>query len=368
LVAGKFITELASAPAMVSEAIDLVATGVGKVAKGLMLSAMSEAIITADPANYDKHMREAVKALNGKNPEVNKVAREMVATAASGAASVAKVMLLSAMSEGIATADPYHYDERMKEAQKALNGENPEFNQVMREMFVDPVRRTNQAITDLDKYTQKKYYTVPGIVRKGMIGTAEIGLVFAGPAVRGGATLVQKATTSTGQVVKRAFTFNSSKAAKTVSQHFQNEVARNKPFLHRFDYSHDYLQAKREFITAKEFEGILSKDLLVVRYHNSTGTHKWFMPISEGNKHWTVNEIKDALAKLDKFGEVTHVSVARIPAGEPVRFLHGRAKQQIDVLSNETRPGGGVQYRFFDFDPRWIKETREIPGVKHPRK
>lgn len=140
----------------------------------------------------------------------------------------------------------------------------------------------------------------------------------------------------------------------------------NKPFPHRVDYSQDYLQAKKEFIAPKEFDGILSKDLLVVRYHNSTGTRKWFMPISEGNKHWTVNEIKDAMAKLDKFGDVTEVSLARIPAGEPVRFLHGRAKEQIDVLSNETRPGGGVQYRFFNFDLRWIKETREMPGVKTP--
>jgi hypothetical protein len=86
------------------------------------------------------------------------------------------------------------------------------------------------------------------------------------------------------------------------------------------------------------------------------------MPLAEGNKHWTVDEIQNAMAKLNKFGDVTEVSVAKIPAGEPVRFLHGRAKEQADLLSNEMRPGGGVQYRFFDFDPKWIVQTKKLPN------
>lgn len=139
-----------------------------------------------------------------------------------------------------------------------------------------------------------------------------------------------------------------------------------KPLPHRIDYSKDYFAAKHNFTLAKEFNGNLSKDLFVVQYHSSNPLHhsrsyKWFMPISEANKHLTINDIKNAITKLSSYGEVTEVSLARIPAGEPVRFLHGRAKEQVDLLTSEVRPGGGVQYRFFDFDLKWIIQTKTLP-------
>ncbi len=71
-------------------------------------------------------------------------------------------------------------------------------------------------------------------------------------------------------------------------------------------------------------------------------------------------EVKDALAKLTAYGEVSQVTLAKIPAGEPVRFLYGRASPKIDPLTGEKRIGGGVQYRFYDFDPNWIKQTRNL--------
>ena len=147
---------------------------------------------------------------------------------------------------------------------------------------------------------------------------------------------------------------------------FIERPSHNNPLPHRIDYSEDYFKAKNEFTKLKEFNGTLTKDLLVVQYHSSEPlhefrTHKWFMPICEGNKHSTIDGIQDAVAKLSAYGEITEVTLARIPAGEPVRFLHGRAKEKINSLNNEIRPGDGVQYRFFDFDTKWIVESKKLP-------
>jgi hypothetical protein len=143
------------------------------------------------------------------------------------------------------------------------------------------------------------------------------------------------------------------------------EPLHNKPFPHRIDYSEDYFKGKNEFIMAKEFNGILSRDLFVIQYHSSEPlhefrTHKWFMPVCEGNKHCTIEEVQNAMAKLSACGQISHVTLARIPPGEPVRFLYGRAMEKIDPVNSEVRPGGGVQYRFFDFDLNWIVLTKKL--------
>lgn len=140
----------------------------------------------------------------------------------------------------------------------------------------------------------------------------------------------------------------------------------NRPLPHRLDYSKDYFRSGIEFTNVKEFNGIFSRDLLVVQYHSSAPlgelrTHKWFMPACEGNKLCTIESVMDSVSKLTHYGEITHVSVAKIPAGEPVRLLHGRAISKLDPDTQIIRPGGGVQYRFFDFDPKWIVATKKLP-------
>lgn len=148
-----------------------------------------------------------------------------------------------------------------------------------------------------------------------------------------------------------------------------------KPKLsHRLDYSAHYHEAAKYFQQApKEFIGTFSKDLVVVNYHNGKTlgkgrTFAWAMVPTQANKLSTVEAVKDHVALLNRWGKRTHVSVAKIPAGEPVRFLHGKAAIQKNPLTGEIRPGGGVQYRFFDFDPRWIIETRKIPLTPQGKK
>lgn len=135
----------------------------------------------------------------------------------------------------------------------------------------------------------------------------------------------------------------------------------------RLDYSRNYYESTPCFVNSpREFIGTLSRDLVVVNYHNSSPLGQgrkfaWAMVPAEANHLLTLDEVRNHAALLTKFQDYTHVSIARIPAGEQVRFLHGRAAQQVDASVNEFRPGGGVQYRFFDFDPRWIVDTRELP-------
>lgn len=139
------------------------------------------------------------------------------------------------------------------------------------------------------------------------------------------------------------------------------------PMLGRIDYSAGYREAVEAFLLPpKQFFGVLSKDLLVVQYHNNSPlgksrSNKWSMPVMQANKLGTIEEVMNDLALLSNWGERSHVSVAKIPAGVPVTFLHGRAARQINAASGEFRPGCGVQYRFLDFDPAWIVETRVIP-------
>lgn len=141
----------------------------------------------------------------------------------------------------------------------------------------------------------------------------------------------------------------------------------NRPLPHRLDYSRDYFHAGKEFTDVKEFNGVFSRDLLVVQYHSAAPlgelhTYKWFMPIPKGVEHGSIESLMTAVSKMHHVGDITHVSIAKIPAGEPVRFLHGRAISKLDPDTNVIRPGGALQYRFFDFDAdQWIVATLKLP-------
>jgi hypothetical protein len=76
----------------------------------------------------------------------------------------------------------------------------------------------------------------------------------------------------------------------------------------------------------------------------------------------TVQEFMDYFALLSSWGKRSHVSVAEIPAGVSVKFLHGKAALQKGKINPlEERPGGSVQYCFEKFDEAWVKVTRELP-------
>jgi hypothetical protein len=133
------------------------------------------------------------------------------------------------------------------------------------------------------------------------------------------------------------------------------------------DYSAGYDSAKRDAFLdqVREHKGPLEKPMFLVRYHgdpklNPNQTLKWWTSVGEGNALSTLEGVYDRLALLGKFGGRTHVTVARIPPSRPVRFLEGKAAPQSCKNILESRPGGGTQYRFYEFDPQWILETRSL--------
>lgn len=136
----------------------------------------------------------------------------------------------------------------------------------------------------------------------------------------------------------------------------------------RVDYSKGYKESVKNFVNEpKEFDGTFSKEVVFVRYHGvETAAHagKWWMPSTQANKLSTMDEIMDRSALLTKYSDYSHVSVMRIPENTPVRFLWGKAKEQSDSIKKEYRTGGGVQYRFYDVDPKWVSETRALPVKK----
>ncbi|CAO5676683.1 MAG: hypothetical protein HEEMFOPI_02041 [Holosporales bacterium] len=134
------------------------------------------------------------------------------------------------------------------------------------------------------------------------------------------------------------------------------------------DYSKAYPKEVENFISAKEFEGTLSKPLRVVSYHSdkpigpNSRSLKYWTTLAEGNEMGTIEQVMDRLALLSDWGGRTHVSIAEIPANEYVKFMHGRAIEKIGEV--ETRTGGSVQYCFEKFNESWIKMTKEITGAK----
>lgn len=156
------------------------------------------------------------------------------------------------------------------------------------------------------------------------------------------------------------YNFNNFNAEPSTTHGLQNSSSSG-----RFDYSHNYQESSSDFKpeSLKEFNGTFSKDLVVIHYHGEgeDQTYKWFTPALWANQMQTLEEVLDRLALLKAFGDKTHVIVAKIPRGEKVRFLHGKAAPQSDSKTRESLHGGHEQYRFHSFDPKWIWGKRKIP-------
>ena len=90
-------------------------------------------------------------------------------------------------------------------------------------------------------------------------------------------------------------------------------------------------------------------------------TAKWWTTTAEANQISSVAELRKRLALPPEWGDRSAVSVARIPKGTEIEYYVGTAKEQISRVDGAVFPGGGTQYRFRDFDPAWITETRTLP-------
>lgn len=127
----------------------------------------------------------------------------------------------------------------------------------------------------------------------------------------------------------------------------------------RLDYSRGFDTDLENFApgTASVHTGPLDGDLTLVQYYDGGGggSYKWWTSTHDANDMPTVPDVMNQLALEPKWGERNAVAVARVPEGTDVTIIHGEAAPQ------ETTPGGAIQYRFKDFDERWIVKKRPLP-------
>ncbi len=128
------------------------------------------------------------KAIVGKTANDIAASFAMVSKAINAVVTpIFKAWALSALSEAVLAAEPHRYNERMAEMRRALSGGDPEFNKAMREMTPQWALQTahylshaNLRLAEFDRYMNQEYRTVPGLIHEGCIGGVDIGLMAVG--------------------------------------------------------------------------------------------------------------------------------------------------------------------------------------------
>ncbi len=135
----------------------------------------------------------------------------------------------------------------------------------------------------------------------------------------------------------------------------------------RIDYASGFADDLVNFNPGhRHFAGTLDEDLVLVQYHRADRalgqgrSAKWWTTPSQANALATLGEVQDVLALPPGWGPRNAVSVARIPARTKIEYFLGTARKQTE--NGVIFRGEGIQFRFKDFDPSWILETRVIPG------
>lgn len=136
----------------------------------------------------------------------------------------------------------------------------------------------------------------------------------------------------------------------------------------RYDYSKDFAEDRDKFTsnhTVKHFSAPLKKDLILVQYHDkvplgSKRSVKWWTSVREANLLSDKEKIHQRLGLSPEWGKRVSISVARIPKGTIVEYMSGTAAKQ-DGKDGSVYIGGGVQYRFKEFNSDWIVETEDLP-------
>lgn len=73
----------------------------------------------------------------------------------------------------------------------------------------------------------------------------------------------------------------------------------------------------------------------------------------------TIDDVHQGLALPPEWGSRDAVTVIKIPKGTDITAYKGLASPQLGK-TGELFNGNAVQYRFKDFDPSWILETKSL--------
>ncbi|MBW3650399.1 MAG: hypothetical protein KY458_07520 [Actinobacteria bacterium] len=120
----------------------------------------------------------------------------------------------------------------------------------------------------------------------------------------------------------------------------------------RVDYGADFVEdiSKFEPGSASFPAGPLDDELVLVQYFDEAGdgSGKWWTSLDEANRMSTTDDVHQRLALLPEWGSENAVRVLRIPPGEDVAFLYGRARPQVGTTGparGQWFAGGGEQFR-----------------------
>ena len=131
-----------------------------------------------------------------------------------------------------------------------------------------------------------------------------------------------------------------------------------------WDYSKQFDGELSNFNAGYEVKNVIEEDLYLVQFHSnaevgSGRSLKYWTTFDEANGISTVNEYMNKMALLSNWGARDNVSIAKIQAGTKIKYAIGTAKEQVGAI--ESRPGGGLQILFTQFDDGWILDTRPLP-------
>lgn len=152
-----------------------------------------------------------------------------------------------------------------------------------------------------------------------------------------------------------------------------NELIHSNEAGRRIDLSRKYEESRKNFNSVNEHIGPLKERLELVRLHRNDNKFTYWMSPEDVNVCNTYEKLRNRCACFSKWpgnGSLTspwtHISYAVIPKNVNARFLKGSASAQKDPTLGQVLSGGATQFRFYDFDPRWIVETRTLPQPKAP--
>ena len=131
-----------------------------------------------------------------------------------------------------------------------------------------------------------------------------------------------------------------------------------------WDYAKQFDGELSNFNDGYEIKNVIDEDLCLVQFHSNAEVGngrslKYWTTFDEANGISTVDDYMNKMALLSNWGARDNVSIAKIPAGTKIKYAIGTAKEQVGAI--ESRPGGGLQILFEQFDDGWVLDTRPLP-------
>ena len=131
-----------------------------------------------------------------------------------------------------------------------------------------------------------------------------------------------------------------------------------------WDYSKQFDGELANFNAGYEIKDVIDEDIYLVQFHSnakvgSGRSLKYWTTFDEANGISIVDDYMNKMALLSNWGARDNVSIAKIPAGTKIKYAIGTAKEQAGAT--ESRPGGGRQILFEQFDDAWVLDTRSLP-------